>query len=343
MKSIKILLSALIIVILTSVCVFAGDIPESLLFEDGAKVFIGILENFTLDTAADIESIEVTPTQKIKGDVVIGTKETYTRCDSILQLENGKEYLFCYIDENNFYIYDIKSKDQGSVVLVDSDKHDMTKRLEDYLNEGAFEIAEQERLSVGKQISFAEFLQKDSTTENSEIEKVTLRYQNEVHQADKDEFLRISNEIMITGAKDDMLFEAKEDSTPAPYETVLYIELLDENDRVINFAAVSRYGEVDRYALFMSRLMIKDYEMQPEDLSKLYSLFPEDIKIKLKAPENLPIYTHTLPIKPSGQPITVEIPAETEKNDTLVVTTGIAAVIIVAFTVFAIFRKKKRK
>ena len=120
--------------------------------EDGAKVFIGTVENVTLkgdisfSSKAEIDNVEVIPTEKIKGEVEIGKKETYTRYDSVLMLEKGKEYLFGYIDENNFYAYEIKSRDEKSIKLVDSDKYDMTKRFENYLNDGSFEKAEQERL-----------------------------------------------------------------------------------------------------------------------------------------------------------------------------------------------------
>lgn len=63
----------------------------------------------------------------------------------------------------------------------------MTKRLEDYLNEGAFAAAEEERASLGKQISFAEFLYANLLSD-SNIEKMVFRYQNSRYNIDKEKF-----------------------------------------------------------------------------------------------------------------------------------------------------------
>ena len=126
MKKLLCVISLAVILLTMSVSVFAGSIPESLLGEDGAEVFIGRVEDVKFKE--EIDTVDVIPTVKIKGEVEIGKKETYTRYDSVLMLEKGKEYLFGYIDENNFYAYEIKSRDEKSIKLVDSDKYDMTKR-----------------------------------------------------------------------------------------------------------------------------------------------------------------------------------------------------------------------
>ncbi len=156
MKKIISLIGVIAILFTMSVSVFAGDVPEELLNTDTAKVFIGTVENFTEKTIAGssqvyIETVDVIPTEKIKGEVEIGAKETYTRCDSVLDLQKGKEYLFGYIDENNFYIYEILSKDKKMINLADAKKYDMALRLENYLNDGSFEKAEQERLAKTEQ------------------------------------------------------------------------------------------------------------------------------------------------------------------------------------------------
>lgn len=329
-------ISVLVILLTMSVSVFAGDIPESLLSQDGAKVFIGTVEDVRLkgeisfSSNAEIDAVEVIPTEKIKGNVEIGIKETYTRCDSVLMLEKGKEYLFGYIDENNFYIYEIKSRNEKTIKLVDSDKYDMTKRLEDYLNEGAFAIAEQERSTMGNQISFAEFLYKKPSLSSSDVKKVTLRYQDELHEVDKEKFFQIAEEIMITNVKNDTLYDVKANpnSTDA-YKTVLYVELLDENDKCVDYGAVSRFGEVDRYGLFMGRLMAKDYEMKTEDLSRLYSLLPTDIQKNIVKPEGLP----------ADEPL--ELPAVPKKNYTGWVVGGVAVVFAIAFAIGVVIGKKK--
>ena len=331
------------ILLTMSLSAFAGDVPESLLIEDSAKVFIGRVDGRTTlaETTLPYEEnkvlyIDITPIHKYKGDVEIGVSQTYTKHNfGSFVPEKGKEYLFGYLDENNFYIYEIKSRDEKSIKLVDSDKHDMTKRLEDYLNEGAFVMAEQERLTIGKQISFVEYLYQKPSLSSSSVDKVTLRYQDELHEVDKDEFFQVAEDIMITGTKNEMLYETKKDSkTPEPYKTVLYIELLDANDECIYYGAVSRFGEVDRYGLFMSRLMQKDYEMKPEDLSKLYSLLPADVQKSIVTPESLPVSTESLPPEPPAEPV---------KDYTDWVIGGVAVIFVIALAIWFRIRNKKQK
>ncbi len=339
MKKIIPLLIALFLML--SLSTVAGSVPESLLIEDTSLVFIGTIENFTLKSVdgyssrAEVETVEVIPTEKIKGDVKTGVKQVFTRCDSVLTLQKGEEYLFGYIDENNFYIYEIKSRYENTIELVDSDKYDMTKRLENYLNEGAFMMAEHERTTIGKEISLLEYLHKEPSLSSSAVEKVTLRYQDELHEVKKDEFYKTAENIMIIGAKNEMLYETRMDSkSPLPYETVLYIELLDAYDNPVYFGAVSRYGEVDRYSLFMSRLMQKDYLMKPEDLSKLYSLLPEDVQ------KNLSPADYSIEIVDD---LVLPLPPITVKNYTPLIIAGAVSVLVIAFIIGVIYIKKKNK
>ena len=130
---------------------------------------------------------------------------------------------------------------------------EFAKRIQDYLDEGLYARAEQERSTLGNIISFAEFLNTEPLSE-SKVKKVTLRYQDELHEVDVEEFEKVAKEIMIVNAKNVALYEDGKDDA---YKTVLYIELLDENEQLVSMAAVSRFGEVDRYGLMMSRLMQK--------------------------------------------------------------------------------------
>ena len=327
----------IIILLLTlSITVFAGSIPEDLLGNENAKLYIGMVDGrTTLDEATlpyeenKVLYIDITPTYKYKGDVEIGVSQTYTNPNfgSFIP-EKGKEYLFGYIDENNFYIYEIKSRDENSIKLVDSDKYDMTKRLEDYINEGAFSRAEEERQNLGKQISLIEYLYEKPTFSSSAVEKVTLRYQDYLHEIGIDDFRKVAENIMITNVKNGILYE---EGTPDAYKTNLYIELLDENNQLIYYCAVTRFGEVDRYSLFMSRLMGIDYEMKPEDLLKLYSLFPADVQKNIKAPEGLPTDTP------------LELPAIPKKNYAGYLTGGIILIFAIAFLVGFTLRRKNKK
>ncbi len=323
---------------MTTVC-FAGSIPEDLLSDDNAKLYIGRVDGRTTlaESTLPYEEnkviyIDVTPTFKYKGNVEIGVSERHTKHNfgSFIP-EKDKEYLFGYLNENNFYIYEIKARDEKSIKLVDSDKHDMTKRLEDYLNDGAFAMAEQERSTLGQQISFAEFLYKKPSLSSSGVDKVTLRYQDELYEVDKDKFFEVAEDIMITNVKNEQLHDmVAKPKQPDPYETNLYIELLDANNQLVYFGAVSRFGEVDHYGLFMSRLMEKDYEMGKEDLSKLYSLLPADVQKEIKLPEGLPADTP------------LELPDIPKKNYTGWVVCGFLAIFVLAF-VSGFIVKKRRK
>ena len=138
---------------------------------------------------------------------------------------------------------------------------------------------------------------------------------------------------MITNVKNKQLHDmVAKPKQPDPYKTNLYIELLDSNDQLVYYGAVSRFGEVDRYGLFMGRLMEKDYEMKTEDLSKLYSLLPVDVQKEIKLPEGLPTDTP------------LELPAVPKKNYTGWVVGGVAVIFVIAFAIgFSVFKKRKNK
>ena len=54
---------------------FAGDIPESLLYEEGAQIFFGEVLSYYPDKKNP--DIEVSPVVGIKGNVKEGSKQTY--------------------------------------------------------------------------------------------------------------------------------------------------------------------------------------------------------------------------------------------------------------------------
>lgn len=322
----KKVLSILITLLALSTTVFAGDVPEALLYEDGAKVFIGTVENHTTKNIPSspytiIDTIEVIPTEKIKGDVKIGKKETYQRCHSSLALEPDTEYLFGYFDENNFYIYEIAEKDEKYIKLVGSNDHDMTERLETYLNDGTFALAEHERSTIGEQISLAEYMYV-KPLDNTPVRKVIFNYKYREYVIDKDEFANLAEDIKITNIKNHALKGAGGEGI---YDTILFIEMVDANSQLVFFSAVTQYGEVDSYSRMFSRLMSADYSMNPEDVTRLYSLLPEEIHNELLSTQETPAEAPTVP----------------KKNYTVWIFVG------VAFVVFAIafnigYRKYKR-
>ena len=94
MKKIVVSFGVIAVLLCMSVSVFAGDVPEGLLHEDTAKVFLGTVARYTtrdLPSAPykEIDSLEVVPTEKIKGDIEIGVKQTYAKCRSSSDLKTG--------------------------------------------------------------------------------------------------------------------------------------------------------------------------------------------------------------------------------------------------------------
>lgn len=333
MKKMISIIGIVAIMISMTITAFAGSIPEDLLTEDNAKLYIGTIEDFTEEETPSapyvkVTSVSITPVDKIKGDVEMGKTIVYGKTDMHLKLEKAKDYLIADIDENNLYAYEIKSKTEKEIKLLNSDKYDMVQRLENYINEGAYAMAEQERADIGNQISFAEFLFAKPLAD-SDVKKVTFRVQDELCEVGVDEFEKLAKEIMITNVKNDRLHdEIAKPKQPEPYKTNLYIELLDGNEQLVSYAAVSRHGEVDKYGLMMSRLMQKDYEMKKDDLQNLYSLLPEDVQKNMVVPEDSSV-------KP------LELSDVTEKNYKPWLYGGVVAVFVIAFIIgFAI---KKRK
>ena len=327
MKKIISLLGIIVIMLSMTLTAFAGDVPEALGYEDDAQIFIGTLKEFEIDNSngSKVQNVQVIPTRKIKGEVPVNELQTYALCYfGKVTPEKDTEYLFGWFRDDSVYVYAIESYDEKDIKLKITDE--FAERIQDSLENGIYTRLEQERATLGQQISFAEFLYAKPMS-GSNVKKVTLRYQDELHEVDVEEFEKVAKEIMIANAKDSALHESGKDDA---YKTVLYIELLDENEQSVSFAAVSRFGEVDKYGLMMSRLMEKDYEMKTDDLQKLYSLLPKDVQKNIVAPEG---------IKASEEPL--ELPDVDAKNYKPLLYGGVGAVFVIAFIIG--FAVKKRK
>ena len=327
MKKLISFIGIIAIMLSMTLTAFAGDIPEALGYEDEAQIYIGTLKDFKIDNSSStkVHDVHVLPTRKIKGEVPLNELQTYELCYfGKVTPEKDTEYLFGWLADNSVWVYAIESYDEKDIKLQITDE--FAERIQDSLDSGLYARLEHERATLGTQISFAEFLYPKPMI-NSNIKKVTLRYQDELHEVGVDEFEKIAKEIMITNVKDDALIESGQEGS---YKTVLYIELLDENEQLVSHGAVSRFGEVDKYALMMSRLMCKDYEMKTEDLQKLYSLFPKDVQKNIVAPEGIPS---------SEEPL--KLPDTAQKNYTPWLYGGAVAVFVIAFIIGCAIRKRR--
>ncbi len=130
----------LIVVIFVPNVSFAGDVPEWLLQDEDTQTFIGEVKEMTE------ESVTLIQRYNIKGEFEEGSKQTYPVRSSLIlgDVKVGETVLCGYGDENNLYLYKIKKFENGRIELFDD--YPMTKRLEDYINNGDFAKAELKRL-----------------------------------------------------------------------------------------------------------------------------------------------------------------------------------------------------
>ena len=331
MKKLICLLGVFVITLTMSISVFAGDVPEGLLYEDNAKVFLGTVANYTTKDIPSapytiIDTVEVIPTEKIKGDVEIGVKETYSRCHSSLELKSDTEYLFGYFDENNFYIYEIESRNDGRFKLVGSDDHDMTMRFEEYLNDGLYADAEKERSTIGLEITLSEYMEADIDI----AEKVTFNIGGNRYEIDKDAFFKLADEIKVKNVKNDAL-KQPDTGDNSWQENMIFITVdLKEGHTVYKgefpfaMAAISKYGEVSHNALEMSLLPSKDYQMEIEDVAKLYKLLPLEVSAKYVEP-------------------TVEEKTELNNRTNVIVGVSVITIVVLGLIVYLVFKKKARR
>lgn len=141
MKKFSMLMTLLVMVLLPIIS-FAGDIPESLLRGENTQTFIGEVQEITEN------SITLIQKHNFKGEFEEGSEQTYDILISELIPKNvkiGENVLCGYIDQNNLYLYKIKRFKNDKIELADD--YAMTKRLEEYINNGDFAKAERERLA----------------------------------------------------------------------------------------------------------------------------------------------------------------------------------------------------
>ncbi len=283
-KTTSIILLVLIICVI-SLTVFAGSIDVDLVYDDNALVFIGSVDEYTItDEKKDYPNTEysltLTPNRKIKGDVIVGKSMDFEKVSTgKIKLQKGINYLFGYM-RNELYIWELQSYNdlfdwelddytEESIILKERHNDTISGGMQDFLNEGVFERAEEERQNLGKQISFAEFLGDD--TESSM--KIIFSFKDEQFEVDKDKFIKLAKEIQITNVKNETVYDTN-------YDEVLFIRGVNSDSTAKGraYAAITPQGEVDRNSPAMSRMLMVDYKMEPEDIKKLYELFPHNLQ-----------------------------------------------------------------
>lgn len=146
MKKFIAMLIFVIIMISSSIIALAGDIPESLMYDENAQIFFG--EVLAYHPNKEIPSISVSPVVAIKGKVKEGTKQNYNHPNSMgdFYIKEGKVYLFTYYENTNYIdIFEVTTYDTRTLKL----KHvegSMWERFEKYINEGKYGEAKVEGL-----------------------------------------------------------------------------------------------------------------------------------------------------------------------------------------------------
>ena len=139
MKRLIALLAVLIcMVMILPLTAYAGDIPESLLYEEGAQIFFGEVLAYHPDK--ENPDIEVWIAAKIKGNLNEGSKQVYNNPDPVgdFQVREGKVYLFTYYESNNYIdFFEVTTYDTRTL-KVRHVEGPMWDRFEQYLNEGKY-------------------------------------------------------------------------------------------------------------------------------------------------------------------------------------------------------------
>lgn len=158
---------SLIVLFSSMIVCYAGDIPESLLSNDNAQVYFGEIKS------VDGEHITVIQRQNIKGDFTKDGEVTYAKFVFTDAPEVGKQYLCGFLDDNNpVYIWEVTSFDTNTLEIKNDD--DMSKRMQEYLNNGDFVEKEQERvLGMDESSATLPLIEEDTTVPSTNIENQT--------------------------------------------------------------------------------------------------------------------------------------------------------------------------
>ncbi len=139
MKRIFILVMA--VFMLSSITAFAGDIPESYLSDDVQMFFCEVVY---YHPDKEVPSIQVSPVKKIKGDVKEGTLQSYTNPNVYggIKLKQDEIYLFAFYDDTNgLDVFEVTTYNTKTLKLKNV-SGDMWERMEKYLNDGEYGVAE---------------------------------------------------------------------------------------------------------------------------------------------------------------------------------------------------------
>ena len=274
MKKIFSFICMTMILLSMSMTALAGSIPEDLLHSDDAQIFFAEVVYYHPDK--ENPDIELSPVKVVKGDVKTGVKLTYYNPNTIgdFKVKEGNVYLFTYFDENNpTDIFDVTSYDTSTLKLKNVEG-DMWKHFEQYLNEGRYLEAEQERLDKqneglpieGENISLVELI----GVPKEKAEEVKIHYQREVYEIDVNKFYKAIDDIVLTDIEDVSLAKQNGDTVSLPYGMYITVNGFD------GYVFITDDCKVDKYGLHHSDIPNGEYTMKFIDRAKITALFEAD-------------------------------------------------------------------
>jgi len=162
----KIVIIALLTTII-NISAFAGSIDVDLLADDEALVFIGSVDEFTITyeekNYPNTEySLSITPTEKIKGDVIIGKPMHFENVGTgKIKLEKETNYLFGHLTDelyiweldeyNSLFEWETDRYTEDSIILKERHNDSISGGMQKLLNDNSFVLAEQKRKNTNTQ------------------------------------------------------------------------------------------------------------------------------------------------------------------------------------------------
>lgn len=274
MKKIISLICMTMILLSMSMTALAGNITEEMLHDDNAQLFFAEVVYYHPDK--ENPDIQISPVKVIKGDVKTGVKLTYYNPYPVgdFKVKEGNVYLFTYFDENNpTDIFEVTSYDTSTLKLKNVEG-DMWERFEQYLNEGRYLEAEQERLDKqneglpieGENISLVELI----GVPKEKAEEVKIHYQREVYDIDVNKFYKAIDDIVLTDIEDVSLAKQNGDTVSLPYGMYITVNGFD------GYVFITDDCKVDKYGLHHSDIPNGEYTMKFIDRAKITALFEAD-------------------------------------------------------------------
>ena len=274
MKKIISFICMTMILLSMSMTALAGSIPEEMLHDDNAQLFFAEVVYYHPDK--ENPDIQISPVKVIKGDVKTGVKLTYYNPNPIgdFKVKEGNVYLFTYFNEDNpTDIFDVTSYDTSTLKLKNVEG-DMWKRFEQYLNEGRYLEAEQERLDKqneglpveGENISLVELI----GVPKEKAEEVKIHYQRAVYDIDVNKFYKAIDDIVLTDIEDVSLTQQNGDILSLPYGMYITVNGFD------GYVFITDDCKVDKYGLHHSDIPNGEYTMKFIDKAKITALFEAD-------------------------------------------------------------------